>query len=255
MCAQFVGQMRSLGACLLQDLVAAYDATVHLVYENLAPKLPGLARLVASDDLGVLLKQAQQLLGSRKVLSFKDTASRLGDPLLYQRQEVLKALQKAPSPNIVVLLPQRFDDFSSLSTACLGDGDELLVGLFELLTSFLAFFASDPVESLSCAPDAAIASAEGFLAQLAGNFGRQPLLRPPEQAREHPDPVSQQGTVGGVVDVGLHHRGVHPHLTPAGDLRRARQFHRPIVEGGERLRTYLVRPPDQGGVVRGTLQV
>lgn len=161
MCAQFVGQMRSLGACLLQDLVAAYDATVHLVYEDLAPKLPGLARLVASDDsLGVLLKEAQELLGSRKVLSFKDTASRLGDPLLYQRQEVLKALQKAPSPNIVVLLPQRFDDFSSLSTACLGDGDELLVGLFELLTSFLAFFASDPVESLSCAPDAAITGAE-----------------------------------------------------------------------------------------------
>src|SRR5215207_7546459 len=219
MSSQALGQMCSLGACLLQDLVAAYDASIHLVYENLAPELSGLAGLVAGDDLSVLLKQAQQLLGSRKVLSFKDTAGRLVDPLLDQRHEVLEVLQQVPSLSIGPVL-QHFDDLPRLNTACLGDRDELLVCFFELLTGLFSFATGDPVQPLSCALDAAldaaIAGAEDFLAQATNNFGRQRLLRSPEQAAQHPDPVSQQGTVGGMVDVGLDHHAIHPQLASAG---------------------------------------
>jgi len=122
----------------------------------------------------VLLKQAQQLLGSRKVLSFKDTAGRLLDPLLDQRHEVLEVLQQVPSLSIGPIL-QSFDDLPRLSTACLGDRDELLVCFFELLTGLFSFATRAPVQPLSCALDAAIAGAEDFLAQATNNFGRQRL--------------------------------------------------------------------------------
>jgi|ERR671912_1086067 hypothetical protein len=126
-----------LATHLLQDLLAAYDASIHFVYENLASKLPRFAHLLAGDDLGMLLKQAQDLLGCRHLLIVEDAAGRLSDPSLNQRHEVFEALQKTPRYNIIGVLLQRFDDPSGLGTARLGDRDQLLVSLFELLTSFL----------------------------------------------------------------------------------------------------------------------
>ena len=126
-----------LATHLLQDLVAAYDASIHFVYENLASKLPRFAHLLAGDDLGMLLKQAQDLLGCRHLLIVEDAAGRLSDPSLNQRHEVFEALQKTPRYKIIGVLPQRFDDPSGLGTARLGDRDQLLVSLFELLFGFL----------------------------------------------------------------------------------------------------------------------
>ena len=126
-----------LATHLLQDLLAAYDASIHFVYENLASKLPRFAHLLAGDDLGMLLKQAQDLLGCRHLLIVEDAAGRLSDPSLNQRHEVFEALQKTPPYKIIGVLPQRFDHPSGLGTARLGDRDQLLVSLFELLTSFL----------------------------------------------------------------------------------------------------------------------
>jgi hypothetical protein len=126
-----------LATHLLQDLLAAYDASIHFVYEHLASKLPRFAHLLAGDDLGMLLKQAQDLLGCRHLLIVEDAAGRLSDPSLNQRHEVFEALQKTPRYNIIGVLLQRFDDPSGLGTARLGDRDQLLVSLFELLTSFL----------------------------------------------------------------------------------------------------------------------
>src|SRR5215207_9819774 len=144
---------------LLQDLVAAYDASIHLVYENLAPELPGLTHLLTGYDLGVLLKEAQDLLCGRDLLTIEDASSRLGDPLLHQRHKVLKALQQTPGSRIG-MLSQRFDDLPRLSTACLGYADQLSVSLFELPTGFLPLAPGDPVQTLSHPPDAAIASAK-----------------------------------------------------------------------------------------------
>ena len=126
-----------LATHLLQDLLAAYDASIHFVYENLASKLPRFAHLLAGDDLGMLLKQAQDLLGCRHLLIVEDAVGRLSDPLLNQRYEVFEALQKTFRYKIIGVLLQRFDDPSGLGTARLGDRDQLLVSLFELLTSFL----------------------------------------------------------------------------------------------------------------------
>src|SRR5215207_7437681 len=159
---------------LLQDLVAAYDASIHLVYEELATELPRLAGFVAGDDLGVLLKEVQDLLCGRDLLTIEDASSRLGDPLLYQPHKVLQALQQTPGFRIG-MLSQRFDDLPRLSAARLGYADQLSVSLFELLTGLFSFATRAPVQPLSCELDAAIAGAEDFLAQATNNFGRQRL--------------------------------------------------------------------------------
>src|SRR3712207_7480072 len=72
-------QVRALAARLLEHVVAAYDAAVHLVEEHLAPVLPRLSDLAASDDHGVLLEQAQNLLRGRDLLLSEDAANRLVD--------------------------------------------------------------------------------------------------------------------------------------------------------------------------------
>jgi hypothetical protein len=51
---------------------------------------------------------------------------------------VLEALQQASGTSIGVIA-QRFDDLLGLSTARLGDRNQLSVSLFELVFSFLAF--------------------------------------------------------------------------------------------------------------------
>ena len=130
-------QMRVLSSCLLKNFVAAYDAPVDLVEEHLATDLPRFSDLAASDDHGVLLEEAQDLLGSRHLLIVEDAAGRLSDPSLNQRHEVFEALQKTPRYKIIGVLPQRFDDPSGLGTARLGDRDQLLVSLFEILFGFL----------------------------------------------------------------------------------------------------------------------
>src|SRR5215213_3828868 len=114
---------------LLQDLIAAYDTSIHLVYENLAPELPRFAHLLTGYDLGMLLKEAQDLLGCRHLLIVEDAASRLSDPLLYQPKEVLKALQQPFGSRIVGISPQHFENSTCLSAARPGDGDEFSVSL------------------------------------------------------------------------------------------------------------------------------
>src|SRR5215207_6948262 len=99
-----------LATHLLQDLVAAYDASLHFVYDNLASELPGFAHLLAAYDLSVLLKEAQDFLGCRHLLIVEDAASRLSNPLLHQRHEVFKALQKTPRYKVIGMFSQRFDD-------------------------------------------------------------------------------------------------------------------------------------------------
>ena len=105
---------------------------VHLLYEDLATELPGFSGLVAGDDLGVLLEKAQEFLWGWHLLTFEDAAARLSNPLLYQRQEVFETLEQASSSttSALLVLLQRFNDFSGLSAARLGDRDQLSVSLF-----------------------------------------------------------------------------------------------------------------------------
>src|SRR5215207_11592167 len=127
----------------------------------------------------MLLKEAQDLLGCRHLLIVENAASRLSDPLLYQRKEMLEALNQASSASIGVLA-QRFDDPYRLSAARLGDPDQLPVSFFEFLFGFLTFASCDPVQLLAYAPDAAVASTEDLLAQSVDLLGWKRLLRSPE---------------------------------------------------------------------------
>jgi hypothetical protein len=52
---------------------------------TLRPNSLGFAHLLAGDDLGMFLKEAQEFLGCWHLLIVEDTAARLSDPLLYQR--------------------------------------------------------------------------------------------------------------------------------------------------------------------------
>jgi hypothetical protein len=127
------GKLGTLRATVGEYLLATDDAPVELVYEDLATELPGFSRLVAGDDsLGVLLEKAQEFLLCWHLLTFEDAAAGLSDPLLYQRQEVFETLDQASgsTTSALLLLLQRFNDFSGLSAACLGDRDQLSVSLF-----------------------------------------------------------------------------------------------------------------------------
>src|SRR5215207_11369673 len=178
----------------------------------------------------MLLKEAQDLLSCRHLLIVEDAASRLSNPLLHQRHEVFKALQKPPRYKVIGMFSQRFDDPYRLSTARLGDPDQLPVSFFEFLFGFLTFASCDPVQPLSCAPDAAVASTEDLLAQSVDLFGRKHLLRSSEQAAQNPHPVAKKSAIGGVMDVCLHHHGIHPQLASASHLQRMSQLDCSIVE-------------------------
>src|SRR5215207_1826255 len=140
-----------LATHLLQDLVAAYDATIDFVQKYLASELPRFAHLLAGYDLGMLLKEAQDLLSCRHLLIVEDAASRLSDPLLYQPHKVLQALQQPLGSRIVGISPQHFENSTCLSAARLGDGDEFSVSLFELLTGLFSFATGEEgAASRSC---------------------------------------------------------------------------------------------------------
>jgi hypothetical protein len=126
---------------------------------------------VSGDDLGVFLKEAQDLLGCGQLFAIEDAAASLSDPLLYKPHKVLQALPQSFGPRLGTLA-QGLPNPPGLSTARFGDLYELPVSILQLLTGLLALFPGDPVQPLAYAPDAAIASAEGFLAHPANNFGR-----------------------------------------------------------------------------------
>jgi hypothetical protein len=127
-----------------------------------------------------------------------------------------------------------------VSTARLGDRDQLSVSL-SLSSLLRALFLS-----LSFAPGDLLCSR-----WLLGAVRCDCECEKPPLAQEQPTTsadsaffarlskrestltsVSQQGTVGGMMDVGLYHRAIHPQLPPSGDLlnKRTGQFHRAIVE-------------------------
>jgi hypothetical protein len=94
---------------------------------------------------------------------------------------VLKALQQSLGFTYSVSL-QRFKDLCGLRATCLGNRDQLLVSRFEILFGLLALTPSDPMQLLSRAPDAAVASSEDLLTQSVGLFGWEYLPRPAQQS-------------------------------------------------------------------------
>ena len=61
-------------------------------------------------------------------------------------------------------------------------------------------------------------------ASLAGD-----LADPFHGADQNPHAVAQQARIGRIVDVGLHHGGVHAHSAPSRQPVGLRQLHQPLV--------------------------
>jgi len=111
------------------------------------------------------------------------------------------------------------------------------------------------VQPLSHPSYTAVAGAEDLPAQPLDAFRAQHPLRSPEQSAQDSHPIQEKSTVGGMVDVGLHHHGVNPQLASTGDSQRSSAFDGTVVEGSDRLGTDHIRPADEGGVVRNALQI
>src|SRR5207302_8791954 len=62
------------------------------------------------------------------------------------------------------------------------------------------------------------------------------LLHLLHDPRQHPRAIVQQSTVGRVVNVTLHHRRVHPHLSPLNHTPLLGQGHNPIMQLTDSLR-------------------
>jgi hypothetical protein len=79
----------------------------------------------------------------------------------------------------------------------------------------------------------------------AGHF-RGPL----HQTRQHTHPVSQQATVGRIVNVGFHHGGIHSQFAALDDLLLLCDRHQPPMQLFHRFGPQLPRQPAQRLIVR-----
>jgi hypothetical protein len=111
------------------------------------------------------------------------------------------------------------------------------------------------VQPLSHPPYTAVAGGEDLPTQPPDAFRAQHPLRSPQESAQDPHPIQEKSAVGGMVDVGLHHRRVNPQLASTGDSQRWSEFDGLVVEGGHRLGADHIGPADEGGVVRSALQI
>src|SRR5207247_1573387 len=79
------------------------------------------------------------------------------------------------------------------------------------------------------------------------------LFDPFHRTRQHTHAVSQQAAVSRVVDVGLHHRRVHSHLSPRGHFLFSRQLDDSCVNLACHLRTQGLPQPHHRLAIRNLL--
>jgi hypothetical protein len=93
---QTLGQIGIILPWLLQDAVAADDPSPGTLWVFLQPELPAelgcLAGLLPLDELGVRLKETDDLLSCRHFLSTQHPTLCLADDLLHQGQELIELL-------------------------------------------------------------------------------------------------------------------------------------------------------------------
>src|SRR5204862_7471683 len=80
---------------LLEDSVATDDSTLHLLQPQLAPELHCLPGLLPLDDLGVWLKQADNLLRRAQLLVGENAPLGLIDHLLHQGEDLPQLPEEA----------------------------------------------------------------------------------------------------------------------------------------------------------------
>jgi hypothetical protein len=79
-------------------------------------------------------------------------------------------------------------------------------------------------ETTGYAPYTAVAGAEDLPAQPLDAFRAQHPPRSPQESAQDPNHIREKSAVGGMMDVGLHHRRVDPQLASTGDSKRSSEF-------------------------------
>src|SRR5580658_3295478 len=124
---------------------------------------------------------------------------------------VQRTIQRSFSIRIFVVL-MRQERNLTLSSSQLSERDSGKLVLWTSLTSKKRLATSRRKNAISAL------QAAGFLLDL--------LHRP----RQHPRTVPQQTAVGRIVDIGFHHRGIDPQLSPTRHSLFLRQLHDPLVQ-------------------------
>ncbi len=184
---------------------AADDPTVDLLQPELAPELDRLARLMADDDLGVRLEQADDLLACGHRLALEHAPHGLRDRLLDPRQEGVELPRQALGRRFGSLAQDRADP-DRLSVRRLGNRDQLGIGLPHGLGHRLALATAEARQALHQAPRAAGARAEHHPTQV--HSLAEHVFGPTQQPAQHPHAIGEQAAVAGMMDGGSHHRAV-----------------------------------------------
>ncbi len=125
-----------------------------------------------------------------------------------------------------------------------------------LLGSLLAFLAAHPMDLLEQPTDRSqMAAKRQAPTPYLGYLLRHQRFCPAQQTGEHAHAVTQQSTVGGVVNGGLHAGTIHPQLAGGRDVGLPRETPDAVDQRLQRLRLHGVRPAQQRGLVRNPLEI
>src|SRR3972149_6957261 len=236
----------------VQDAVMTDDAAIDFIEPDFMPILHWMRWLAATDDIGMRLKNADDLFTSRHWLSLQHAPNSLLDHLLCTGHEGGQGVTETLS-------------FS------LGVPSQLRLGLNRPRHRFFGHFQQFLIFLPACLTRRLASLAEGFTdlaSNLAGCLGEvlellTHLLSPslqdcfgtPHRARQHPHTVCPLATVRGRMHVRLHHRSIRAQLSTFGDFVLQRQLRDPLIEFLQGLRLDQIRPANQGCVIWHSIQI
>src|SRR6266404_1665562 len=211
-------QQIAVPGALPVDLVVRDDLRFGFLDLHHLAKLGGLGGFTLTDHLGVRLEQAHELAGHVRV-ALEDALARLVHDLPHPWDHPLKIGSVRLQTDLLQKAAGTLATGGDFLGEALGLPDhpgavvqELAVAGLEPLLALLHHTAAAGAGDL---PD--------LIAHRAGAIA-QPRTGAPcdlgntlHGAGEHPYAIPQQGAVGRVVDIGLHHRGVHTEPAAAND--------------------------------------
>src|SRR6202166_1445839 len=211
------------------DLVVDHDLVLGLLQLHHLAELVRLAGLTFANDLRRWLEQAEEFAFGVCVTA-EDTRSRLLHHLLDQRYHRVELLAQTFERQLLQDVPRAlrssgdlFGESLRLSHHSAGRVEQLAIGSIEPLPALLGSGARSPGDVQDPQLHAATA-----VAQLGASFAGD-LANPFHRADQNSHAIAQQARIGRIVDVGLHHGGVHAHSAPRRQPVGLGQLHQPLV--------------------------
>src|SRR5260370_42071 len=173
---------------------------------------------------GTLLNATSRVVGQAKRFS-KEIAGGTKRARNILQQMVLEGLRHLLQdvPRALRSSGDLFGEPLRLSHHSAGRIEQLAIGSIELLPALLSSGALRPGDSQDPQLHAATA-----VAQLGASFA-DALSNPFHGADQNSHAIAQQARIGPIVDVGLHHGGVHAHSAPGRQPVGLNQLHQPLV--------------------------